>query len=237
MDPDKDASSRREFVYVPADDINRLRPNVNILHSDGDLVQLAYMVDGKNGKYMWKEEPETSWEPIHGILEILPNPELSAESTNTRKYFILIIHKSDVQNFSRSIGWYILPMQHIYNGKTSLCHPKFKFPKGFHITQSVNHWANESTVIEYVDKIIKPYVSNFIDCLDLPLHQKAIADQISEDLQKGDNVEKVHMELSLTVMKSLGAKCIVKAYHYIRGKKDITVNGFIESGILDVVEK
>lgn len=66
-----------------------------------------------------------------------------------------------------------LPMQLIYKGKTSLCHSQFKFPKGFHITQSENHWANESTMIEYVDKIIKPYVSNVIDGLDLPLHQKA----------------------------------------------------------------
>ncbi|KAJ8302260.1 hypothetical protein KUTeg_021247, partial [Tegillarca granosa] len=52
--------------------------------------------------------------------------------------------------------------------------------------------------------------------------EKWYADQISEELQKGDDVEKVHVELSLTVIKSLGAKWIVKAFNYIRGKKDIT---------------
>ena len=67
-----------------------------------------------------------------------------------------------------------LPIQLIYQGKTSQCHPKYKFPKGFHITESENHWANSSTMIDYVDKIIKPYVRNTIFKKDLPLHQKAI---------------------------------------------------------------
>ncbi|KAJ8313451.1 hypothetical protein KUTeg_008996, partial [Tegillarca granosa] len=55
--------------------------------------------------------------------------------------------------------------------------------------------------------------------------------------KKSRGRQEVQVELSLTVMKSLGAKWIVKAYNYIRGKNDITVNGFMESGILDVVEK
>ena len=67
-----------------------------------------------------------------------------------------------------------LPIQLIYQGKTSQCHPKYKFPKGFHITESENHWSNSSTMIDYVDKIIKPYVRNTIFKKDLPLHQKAI---------------------------------------------------------------
>ena len=67
-----------------------------------------------------------------------------------------------------------LPMQLIYGGKTDRCHPKFKFPSEFHITHSENHWANEETMIQYIDKIICPYVSDTIDELDLPIRQKAL---------------------------------------------------------------
>ena len=33
-----------------------------------------------------------------------------------------------------------LPIQLIYQGKTSRCHPKFEFPSKFNITHSENHW-------------------------------------------------------------------------------------------------
>ena len=46
---------------------------------------------------------------------------------------------------------------------------KFKFPNGFHITESENHWANTRTMNDYIDKIIIPYV-NKDDCA-LPLGQ------------------------------------------------------------------
>ncbi|KAK3084172.1 hypothetical protein FSP39_009403 [Pinctada imbricata] len=76
--------------------------------------------------------------------------------------------------FAGSMDGVFLPMQLIYGGKTDKCHPKYKFPQGFHITHSGNHWANEETMIQYIDKIICQYVSNKIDELDLPLGQKAL---------------------------------------------------------------
>ena len=44
-----------------------------------------------------------------------------------------------------------------YEGKTERCHPQFKFPAGWHIINSVNHWSNEDTMREYVEMIIIPY--------------------------------------------------------------------------------
>lgn len=80
-----------------------------------------------------------------------------------------------------------LPIQLVYQGKTSQCHPKFKFHRTFHITESENHWANQGTMFDFIDKVIKPYVNEIIDRNDLPLHQKAIVTfdcfraQITED--------------------------------------------------------
>ena len=80
-------------------------------------------------------------------------------------------------------------MQLIYGGKTDLCHPKYEFPAEFNITHSENHWANTATMIDYVDKIIAPYVDKIKDHLDLPLGRKALVifdcfrGQITEDFR------------------------------------------------------
>jgi hypothetical protein len=43
---------------------------------------------------------------------------------------------------------HLLDPQIIYEGKTAGCHPKFKFPDGWAITHSENHWANANTTKE-----------------------------------------------------------------------------------------
>jgi hypothetical protein len=39
-----------------------------------------------------------------------------------------------------------LPVQVIYQGKTTSCHPKFEFPNNWHITHSPRHWSTEETM-------------------------------------------------------------------------------------------
>ena len=51
-----------------------------------------------------------------------------------------------------------LPVQLIYQGKTSRCHPKFQFPPGWHITHVPKHWSTEQTMVQYIHNIILPYV-------------------------------------------------------------------------------
>ena len=51
-----------------------------------------------------------------------------------------------------------LPMQLIYKGSTDRCHPPYNFPENFHATHTKNHWSNETTSIDLIEKIIKPYV-------------------------------------------------------------------------------
>ena len=49
---------------------------------------------------------------------------------------------------------YFLPPQIIYQGKTDHCLPVTKFPSGWHITYTVNYWANEKTTLEYIHKVL-----------------------------------------------------------------------------------
>ena len=66
-----------------------------------------------------------------------------------------------------------LPMQIIYEGKTTRCLPKnVEFPEGFNVTFTPNHWSNEEKVIEYLNEIISPYCKAKREELDLPLIKK-----------------------------------------------------------------
>ena len=61
--------------------------------------------------------------------------------------------------FAGSLDGYFLPMQILYQGKTTRCHPHITFPEGFDIYHTPNHWANEETALRYIDKILLLYVS------------------------------------------------------------------------------
>ena len=60
--------------------------------------------------------------------------------------------------FAGSLSGDFLPVQLVYQGKTSKCLPKVVFPEGWDITCTLNHWCNEETMKDYIKKIIIPYV-------------------------------------------------------------------------------
>ena len=61
--------------------------------------------------------------------------------------------------FGASLTGDFLPVQLIYKGKTPRCLPTVTFPACWQSTFSHNHWANEHTMLEYVDIILVPYIS------------------------------------------------------------------------------
>ena len=52
----------------------------------------------------------------------------------------------------------VLPPQLINQGKPHWCIPKLKFPDDWDVTFSANHWSNEGTMTDYIEKILLPYV-------------------------------------------------------------------------------
>ena len=77
--------------------------------------------------------------------------------------------------FCVSLKGDFLPLQLIYAGKTDLCHPKnVKFPKGFRVTHTENHWSNETVHMEYLKKNIFPYIENIRKSLSVRKDQKAL---------------------------------------------------------------
>ena len=65
----------------------------------------------------------------------------------------------------------------IYGGKTDRSHPQgIQFPHNWniHVTHNDNHWSNEATMLEYLEKVIKPYKEKTIHDLGLQDDQKMI---------------------------------------------------------------
>ena len=56
--------------------------------------------------------------------------------------------------FCASLLGYFLPVQLIYAGKTTRCHPKFAFPPGWDIMHAPKHWSNEDTMLQYIENIM-----------------------------------------------------------------------------------
>ena len=61
--------------------------------------------------------------------------------------------------FGITLSGDFLPPQLIYQGTTPKCLPSIRFPAGRDITFS-NHWSNESTMEDYLSKILFPYIVN-----------------------------------------------------------------------------
>ena len=71
--------------------------------------------------------------------------------------------------FAASLSGNFLPVQMVYEGKTIKCHPSVKFPDGWHITHTTNHWCNEDTMIDYIAAVIVPYMNEKRKHLSLDL--------------------------------------------------------------------
>lgn len=53
-----------------------------------------------------------------------------------------------------------LPLQLIYKGVSNRCHPRYEFPADWDITHSPKHWSTVSTMIQYINNIVFPYVQS-----------------------------------------------------------------------------
>ena len=90
--------------------------------------------------------------------------------------------------FACSMAGNFLPSQIIYQGKTTRCLPKFKFPSDWSIIYSANHWSNEGTMEEYILRIIFPYLSQMKEKLKLSSDYPAL---LLYDNFKGQCTEKL----------------------------------------------
>ena len=67
-----------------------------------------------------------------------------------------------------------LPPQFIYQGKTNRYLPQYKFPAGWDITFTENHWSKEETTRRYIINIFLPYLDQIKKELKLDADHRAL---------------------------------------------------------------
>ena len=63
-----------------------------------------------------------------------------------------------------------------------------EFPKDWHVTCAANHWSNEETMMQYIDKILLPYIKRKREELQLKYNYPAL---VIFDNFIGQNTEQV----------------------------------------------
>jgi len=72
--------------------------------------------------------------------------------------FVIAVTKSGV----------LLSPQAIYAEKTDRCLPKDVFPVDWDVTCTETHWSNETSMLQFIDKVVVPYVNSVRGGLPLP---------------------------------------------------------------------
>ena len=100
-------------------------------------------------------------------IRLVPSPSSTMDKKGVKR--VEMVGQSDKRQITAvlcgSLEGDFLPIQLVYKGKTNHCHPSYNFPAGWHITHSPNHWSTETTMIQYIDKIIGPYVRSVREVL------------------------------------------------------------------------
>ena len=192
--------------------------------------------------------------------------------------------------FGATMDGDFLPVQLIYAGKTTRCLPKIAFPADWHVTCTENHWSNEVVMIDYLNKILFPYIAqkkqqlqlntnhpslvifdrfrgqctdqvlslliaNNVHLLIVPANctdrlqpldisvnkaakeflrrefQNWYAAQVCHQMQHQEEHALQPVDLSLAVVKPLGARWMMKLYDYMKQQPQIIKNGFVKAGI------
>ena len=95
-------------------------------------------------------------------LKIIPSSQWSMDQKGAKRVEAVGISDKRLITavFCGSLVGDFLPVQVIYKGKTSRCHPKYAFPGDWNISHSPHHWSTESTMLEYISEIILPFISS-----------------------------------------------------------------------------
>ena len=60
--------------------------------------------------------------------------------------------------------------------------------------------------------------------------------EVSKQLEAGTQVEEVHVDMRMSVMKELSSRWFISAYDHIQSNPDIVKNGFKKAGITEALE-
>lgn len=135
------------------------------------------------------QEMILNWDQVG--IKIVPSSAWTMEKCGTKRVEITAIDdkRQITAVFACSLAGSFLPIQLIYKGTTARCLPKgVKFPEGWNVTHSANHWSNTSTMLDFISWIIVPYITEQRKQLGLSSNHPAL---VIFDVFKGQCTEEV----------------------------------------------
>lgn len=93
-------------------------------------------------------------------VKLIPSQNWTMEQQESSRMEIAGINdkRQITLTLAGSMSGEFLPLQLLYQGKTTRCHPQYSYPSGFDVWHTPNHWANEETTMRFINNIILPYV-------------------------------------------------------------------------------
>ena len=142
-----------------------------------EIVKKSYLDDIASTVFMEEIPSDLIFNWDQTGLNIIPTSSWTMEKKGSRRVELAGLNdkRQITAVFCGSLNGVFLPPQIIYQGKTQRCHPVFKFPQNWNVTHSPNHWANEDTTLEYLQKIIIPYIQQMRTELSLSENHPALA--------------------------------------------------------------
>ena len=132
-----------------------------ILPGNFEEIRDSFLVEVMSVVAMEEIPPELVINWDHTAFKLVPSSNWTMEKKGTKRIEIIAIDdkRQITCVLACTMSGYFLPVQLIYQGTTLKCHPNsLPFPDDWHITHTAKHWANEQTTMEYIEKIIIPYV-------------------------------------------------------------------------------
>ena len=123
-------------------------------------------------------------------IKIVPSSSWTMEKRGCKRVKIVAVDdkRQITAVFACSVTGSFLPIQLIYQGTTDRCLPCVQFPSDWHITCTANHWSTEVTMMDYIKKIIVPFMVEKRKVLKLPSDHPGL---VVFDVFKGQCTEAV----------------------------------------------
>ena len=138
----------------------RASTKAKVAVTDFDQLKLQFVFDIKAIVEM-EEIPEalvTNWDQT-GVHYVPVSSWTMAKEGSKRVEIAGIDDKRQITAvFGGTMAGDFLPPQLIYQGKTHKSLPPVTFPSDWHVTFTENHWSNEKTMVDYLEKILFPYL-------------------------------------------------------------------------------
>ena len=137
--------------------------------NDFEIIKSAYLENIKAVSQCHQIPPSMAINLDQTGVKIIPVSDWTLEVQGSKQVDLVALDdKREITGLLPiTLSGKLLSPQIIYKGTTHRCHPNVAIPTRWHVTHSQNHWSILDTMLEYVDEILCPYMTEQRKLLNL----------------------------------------------------------------------